>query len=219
MQTSYEVLVAEAEQLRVVEYRPAEAIEKYKSALEIGGPSDVECKQMIGVCYRLLHEYDEAIKWLRRALVENSSDYVSGKVLRDLAEAQSGLGMHREAFLTLIGSMEKLPYASHPSEFGASLGFLARVEMRLDNPGGALRDFRVADTILHNEGNRHMELYNKLHYASALSREGHWWRARAKSLASLDLANEYGARVHRIRALALLIGGWRLERYLSSFGK
>lgn len=213
METKYEALMAEAERLRIEEYKPEEAIEHYRQALLAGAPNDRAIKQMIGVCYQLKHDYEQALKWYEKAK-RGATSFEEGNILRDMAESLSGMGEHENAERHIYTSMSKLQYLDHPSEYGASLGFLARIKLRRANYHAALVHFAVADAILHSSDNREMELYNKLHYASALSRTGHWWRARAKSAACLDLAMDYGAHQHRLRAIVLLFGGYRAEAAL-----
>ncbi len=211
--SDYEVLVAEAEHLRIYKNKPAKAIEKYKQALAIGGPQDRHIKHMIGVCYRQLGHQDDALEWCRQARL-GATSYQDGNILRDMAESYSVSGQFIQAMSCLHQSLDKLSYVRHPAKHGATLGFLARTELRMDKTAEAVKHFAVADVILHQEENRHFELYNKLPYAAALSLNGQWIKARLVVLSALRLAFSYGAGKHRLHAIILLLGGYRLEDFL-----
>jgi tetratricopeptide (TPR) repeat protein len=170
----YEALMAKADRLRMERNQPAAAIELYQQALDIGGPSDRHLKQMIGVCYQMLHHYQVAIQWYWEALSDAENDVASGNVLRDLAEAHSATGNFSQALDCLRSSLGKLSY----------------------------------------EGNRHTELYNKLHFANCLSLNRQPVKARLIALRALKLALKYGAGSHRMRAVALIVGGHQLDEHL-----
>jgi len=212
---------AEAERLRIngsaaEDFR--EAIRLYQQYIELGGPGKRAAHHMIGVCYQRLHEYDEATEYYLIAQ-EGASDYERGNIERDMAESYGALGEYELAEISLATSLGLLPYEQYPEEHAASLGFLARLQLRRGQIAEAVETFADADQRLHAGSNRHTELYNKLHYAAALSRKGSKIKARHVAFECLKLSfaknpatgRRYGSRQHHLRALALLVGGHRLE--------
>jgi tetratricopeptide (TPR) repeat protein len=167
---------------------------------------------MIGVCYLMLHEYDEAVEWLLQA-EEGASDYERGSIERDMARAYQGLGEDELAEISIATSLDLLPYDRYPSAHAATLGFLARLQVARGELTEALATFADADRKLHAVGDRHSELYNKLDMASARSLARQPLRARWTALKALPLAVWYGSFRHVKRAAALLVGGHRLESY------
>lgn len=208
--TTYEELIAEADHLRVDLYKPHQAIGKYEAALDIGGPRDRHCLQMIGVCYKIERDYDQAIAWFKRAVV-GASDYELGNIYRDWADAKAGQGHYQSAEALLRNSLDLLPYSERPEEHAITCGFLARNLQRQGDIIDAIKHYAAADRLLAEGTNRHFELYNKLHYADALSQGGGWISSRVKAVQAFCLARKYGARAHKMRALILIVGGYRLD--------
>ncbi len=224
----YEVPYAEAERLRINGNRPADfrrAIELYQQYIRQGGSHTRTAHHMIGVCYQRLHAYEEAINCYLAAL-DGASDYERGNIERDMAASYGELGEYELAEISLATSLGLLPYDLYPAEHAACLGFWARLQLARGRVTEAVEMFADADSKLHAGPSRHMELYNKLHYASALSRSGRGWSARRVALACLKLSlakdpatgRRYGSRQHHKRALSLLVGGHRLESYPKALG-
>lgn len=222
----YDAHYAEAERLRVNGNTPNDyrrAIYHYRRYIGLGGPRVVDAEHMMGECYYLLHEYEEAFGCYVKAL-EGAWDYERGNIKRDVAESYQALSRDDLAERSLATSLDLLPYHLYPSEHAASLGFLARLRLSQGLVDEAVETFADADLKLHVSGNRHMELYNKLHYASALFRHGQHGKARRTALACLKLSlskdrrtgRRYGSRRHHKRALVLLVGGYRLEEFLKA---
>ena len=211
----YEVLMAEADHFRVEQYKPAEAIEKYMEALAIGGSKDRHAKQMVGMCYQLKHEYREALSWYCQAR-EGASNYEDGNILRDMAEAYSGSDDFSRALDCIKQSLDRLPYAQYPLEHATTLGFLAQTELRMGKTKDAVKHYATSDAILSHESNRYVELYNKLHYANALSRNRQRLKSRLVAIKGFKLALKYGANAHRARAVVLVVGGYKADNYFRS---
>lgn len=208
--TTYEELIDQAERFRVELYKPDEAIEKYLEALQLKGPRDRHCLQMIAVCYKIKHDYDQAIAWFKRAIV-GASDYELGNIYRDWAEAESGRGEYDRAEDLLSQAIDLLPYSEYPEEHAITHSFLARNLQRQGIIIDAIKLYAAADHLLAKGANRHFEMYNKLHYADALSQGGGWISSRVNAVQAFRLARKYGARAHKIRAVILLVGGYRLD--------
>jgi tetratricopeptide (TPR) repeat protein len=223
---SYDAHFDDAERLRingntVHDFR--EAIEHYQAYLDLGGSKLVEANQLMGVCYQRLHEYENAIACFLIAN-EDSSFYQSGNIERDLAESYGAMRNFSAAKVALDNSLDMFPYDKYPEEHATSLGFLARLQQRQGQLSESVVTFADADTKLHAGNNRHTELYNKLAYASALSRNGQLLKSRRVVFEALRLSiskdsvtgRRYGSRQHHIRALALISCGHRLEDYLKA---
>lgn len=214
--TNYEALVAEADRLRE-HYRNHKdidaAIIKYWRAIHIEGSRDRHCRQMIGVCYQIKHDYDTAMAWYELALI-GASEYETANIYRDMAESESGRDNHDLAMLLLGASLGNLPPEEHLEEHAATLGFMARVYQRRGDIDVAVGHFALADDLLTAGNNRKVELYTKLHYANALSEQGQWLHSRSIALKGLRLSLRYGANDHRIRAILLLTVGHRLDNFV-----
>ncbi len=221
MSESYGELIEQADRLRSNGDQSADALRAiilYGEALMIGGTADTECRQMIGVCYQILHEYDKAIEAYREA-EQGASDYQRGNIERDKCESYRRLGQLYYAEASIVMSLHLLPVKDYPIEHAVSLGFLARLRLTEGNLSEALETFQVADALLHASGNLQLELYNKLHLANALSQTGHPLKARRIALESLRLsaqlvpatdtapAHRVGSPVHQLRAGVLAVGG------------
>jgi tetratricopeptide (TPR) repeat protein len=222
----YDAPYEEAERLRINGNTPEDfrrAIELYQRYIRLSGPQVRTAQHMAGVCHQRLHEYDEATEYYLLAL-EDASDYERGNIERDMAESYGALGEYELAEISLATSLDLLPYGQYPAEHAASLGFLARLQLRQGQIPEAVETFADADQKLHAGPNRHAELYNKLHYASTLSRGGRSFRARQVAFECFKLSltkdpatgRRYGSRQHHKRAIALLVGGHRLEDYLKA---
>ena len=213
--TRYEELLAEGDRFRV-QYKPSDAISQYQEALGVSGSQDVYLMQMIGVCFQLKHEYVEAIRWYAQAR-EGATVYQDGNIDRDEAESRiglAGIADYELAIRLLNDSLRKLPYMEYPAEHAATLGFLSRTEARMGDMVNAVKHGAAADVILSHESNRYNELYAKLHYANTLSKDRQRFKSRLFALKGFRLSLEYGARAHKIRALVLFLGGYRLDDYV-----
>lgn len=213
--STYEELYADGERARMAN-QPLAALGPYKGALGIGGLLDRQIKQMIGVCYRMLCNYTEAITWYQRALEDKPTTFESSNILRDMGEAYSKLGDYTAANVLLLEALSKVSYTQHPEHFAITLGYKARNEQRMGNLAAAIKHYAVANSILFHEDNRYFELYNLLPYANAVSATGHWFSCRVAAFRALLLTRTYGARPHRIRALVLFIGGHKLDDYVQN---
>lgn len=203
---SYEELYQAGERFRKTQRRPEQAIDCYREALAIGGSRDVDLRHMTGVCYAMMGKPKLALDWYVKA-IEHATEQQLGNICRDQAEVFSRRGRHDRACVLLVRSLELLPYLGYPDDHAATLGFLARTEARLGNHDRALRHFAVADAMLHVGANRELELYNKLHYATALAEAKHWASARRVAARSVPLARRHGSREHLGLALALMTIG------------
>jgi tetratricopeptide (TPR) repeat protein len=224
----YDAPYAEAEQLRINGNEPDDfrrAIRLYQQYIEQGGPNVRAANHMAGVCYQLLHEYDEATEFYLKAL-EGASDYERGNIERDMAESYGALAEYESAEISLATSLGLLPYEQYPDEHEASLGFLARLQLRQGQIDEALETFADADRKLQAGGNRHTELYNKLECARTLFLAGRKDEARDVAFACLRLSTgldpatglRYGTRRHNLRALALLDEHGTEETLAASLG-
>lgn len=212
--STYNELFEDGERARMA-HQPLAAFGPYKAALGMGGDKDRTIRHMMGVCHKMLGEYPEAIALYQEAL-PGASPFERGNILRDMAGAYTELGEHTGALVFLNEAMLKLPYTIHPAHFGITLGFFARTEVRMNRWESAIKHFKLADLILHGEYHSEFELYNKLPYANALSVNGQWFMARVQAVKAYVMAYDHGARHHRIRALALFIGGHKLDDYVQN---
>jgi tetratricopeptide (TPR) repeat protein len=195
---TYAEIVADADAARHANDWPS-AIPLYKKALDIAGKNDRHCQQMLGVCYSMGDQHDEALEWLEKAL-EGASVIERGHILRDQGKALYKLGRHMEAEKHFQESLRLLPIYEDPAGTGATLGFYASLRMDQGRLAEGLRQFMVADAILQASGNRQAELYVALWYAFALIQAGKPDRAKAVAKRALDLAKEYGGKDHVARA-------------------
>jgi tetratricopeptide (TPR) repeat protein len=202
------------------------AIIHYKAYLKGGGTQKVEACHMIGVCYQRLHEYLNAVECYLSAM-DGASDYQLGNIQRDLAASYGAMGDYHKAEIAIAKSLDLLPENMYPDAYAATIGFKARLMVRQGDVMESLRVFAEADFRLHGRENRRTELYNKLDYASALSRAGLWLDSRRVAFRSLMLSTSkdpqthhpYGSLEHHCRALVLLIGGYSLETFLDTMNR
>jgi tetratricopeptide (TPR) repeat protein len=199
----YEALYQKGERLRR-RRRPAKAIRCYEQALAIGGEYDTAIKHMTGVCYAMTGETERAICWYQQALRASRWADEAANIRRDLSQAYHRQGDMEAAESQIRQSLDNLDYCDFPTEYAASLGYLAELEMDEGDEVQALRYFAVADAILHIEGSREPELYHKLRYAAALARANRWASARWVAAKALLLALRYGSASHVAQALALM---------------
>jgi len=222
----YDVPFDEAERLRTVGNTPDDfrtAIRLYQEYIELGGPGVRLANQMIGVCHQRLHEYDESINFYLRAL-DGASDYERGNIERDIAESCIALDEYEFAEISIAKSLELLPFEEYPEEHAQTLGFQARLQLRQGDVPEAVDT--LADAVAKLTAGQYYQslLYPELDYASALSRNGQSAKARLVAFRCLKLSisqdprtgRRYGSRQHHKRALALLVGGHKLERSLKN---
>ncbi len=212
--TAYDIFVDEGDRLRERVHKPAMAIDYYECALARGGPRDRHCEHMIGVCLQMTGWYEEAIVRYKKLLLRAFGTELSA-ILRDMAESYGAMGDLQEAQDCINRSLLILSVDQYPAEHATSLGFLGRLQVRQGQLDEAVTTFEIADRELHRAGAHKRELYNKLHYASALSRLGRHDDMMRVIGQVLTLIPDHGSPAHLRRAKALLLGGWRAEAALS----
>jgi tetratricopeptide (TPR) repeat protein len=217
---SGEEWLARGDELRVRHYKPRHAIECYKKALgsdELSSDQRRYAFQMIGVCCNMLHDTAEAKRWFNSAL-KGAFGVKRANTLRDMGYSYTLTGMYDDAEKCLQRSLELLREVTNPVEIGATYGFVAR---NLSDQGKYI-DANVyyvkADALLFSR-NKALALYNRLHWASTLSRAGRHRKSRALARSCYQLAGEHGARAHKARAVALYVGGWRAEKLMSRISR
>ncbi len=198
---TYEDLIGEANEARIAT-NDAAAIELYHRAIKIGGPRDTEAHWMLGVSLINNEEYNDALDELNQVLKDcDESD--KPNVLRDRARAYAKLKRFDESQQDIARSLDQLEASGNQSEYGATLGFGARLKLEQEDTKGALVDFARADEILKAADNRHYELYNKMHYAEALVNHGSEQDAEAVLTEAEALIPQYGGEKHAKRAQEL----------------
>lgn len=213
----YEKLIAKAEELRVKKYDIRGAIELYLDAIdlaELEGYNLLAPYQMLGVCYRLLGEYNSSLEYLDLARDETGSPEQLGNVCRDLGATYNAMQEYNDALYWLDESLKLLSTGRNESEYGATLGFVARVYQDMGRPKIAHTYFVKAHNKLSVHSNKEVDLYNELHYASFMSSWRRPIKSRKIAARALWLSLRHGANVHRARALAILLGGYRLEDFV-----
>jgi tetratricopeptide (TPR) repeat protein len=198
---TYEDLIDEANEARIAT-NDAAAIELYHRAIKIGGPRDTEAHWMLGVSLINNEEYSDALVELNQVLKDcDESD--KPNALRDRARAYGKLKKFDESTADITSSLKQLEASGNKSEYGATLGFGARLKLEQENVEGALADFVHADEVLKAADNRHYELYNKMHYAEALVNHGSKQDAEAVLAEAETLIPQYGGEKHSKRAQEL----------------
>jgi tetratricopeptide (TPR) repeat protein len=211
-QGEYTRLIQEGERLRNAN-NPRAAIRAYGEAYDIAGPQNRTVAHMLGVSHLMAGEYGSALIWLNTAR-QDACDIEAGNIYRDIAEVYRQQGDLEQATEAVIKSLKLLPEGSQ--DYGATIGFLARIELQQGRRQMriALWDFAEAERILGKSGSRRKRLYNRLHWAAALSVMHRPVSARIVAVLGLWSAWRYGATAHRVRAIVLLVGGHRADTYL-----
>lgn len=200
-QKSYEELIDAANEARVAT-DDAKAIDLYRQAISIGGPRDNEARWMLGVSLINNGDFEAALQELNTVL-EDCDDSDKPNVLRDRARAMGKLKRFNESQQDIADSLKQLEASNNKSEYGATLGFGARLKVDQGDAQGALADFAKADKILKSTDNRHYELYNKMHYAEALVNSGNKVKASKALDEAENLIPQYGGEKHSKRAQEL----------------
>ncbi len=209
----YEELIDAANDARIGA-NDNEAIKLYREALAVGGPRDTEAHWMLGVGLINTDKHQEALEEFEFVLTD-SSDGERANVLRDKARALTRIKRYDEADKTISESLKLLEASGDRSEYGATVGFAARLKLEQGKTAEALEEFKKADELLKAAENRHFELYNKMHYAEALSEYGDKKEAERVLAEAEALIPQYGGEKHGKRAedlrskiaiLVLLVG-------------
>lgn len=212
-QKTYDQLVDAANDARV-DTNDKEAITLYRQALAQGGPRDTEAHWMLGVSLINTDQQQEALDEFKLVLADYS-DGERANVLRDKARALTRIKRYDEADKTISESLKLLEASGDRSEYGATVGFAARLKLEQGKTAEALEEFKKADELLKAAENRHFELYNKMHYAEALSEYGDKKEAERVLAEAEALIPQYGGEKHGKRAedlrskiaiLVLLVG-------------
>ncbi len=198
---TYEELMDAANDARI-DTNDTEAIKLYKEALKQSGSRDTEAHWMLAVSLTNSEEYDEALRELD-AVLKMCDDSDKPNVLRDRARVLTKLKRFEESASDIQQSLSTLEASENTGEYGATLGFGARLKTEQGGTKGALEDFKKADAILKGSDNRHYELYNKLHYAEALVNSGDKELAEEVITEAEALIPQYGGEKHTQRAQEL----------------
>lgn len=210
---SYDQLIDAANDARLAT-KDAEAIKLYREALAIGGPRDTEAHWMLGVSLINTDKHQEALQEFEFVL-SDCSDGERANVLRDKARALTRIKRYDEADKVIAESLKLLEASGDKSEYGATVGFAARLKLDQGKTAEAIDEFRQADELLKASDNRRFELYNKMHYAEALSEYGDKKEAERVLAEAEALIPQYGGEKHGKRAedlrnkiaiLVLLVG-------------
>lgn len=195
---SYAQLIDAANDARLAT-EDVEAINLYREALAIGGPRDTEAHWMLGVSLINTGKFDEALKEFELVLAD-CSDGERANVLRDKARALTRIKRYDEADKAIAESLKLLEASGDNSEYAATVGFAARLKLDQGKTAEALEEFKQADELLKAAENRHFELYNKMHYAEALSEYGDKKEAERVLTEAEALIPQYGGEKHGKRA-------------------
>lgn len=178
-----------------------------------GNPAHrLRCEYMVGLFLHLLGEYRKALTWYEAA-AEEAEGCILGIIRRAMAESYRRLGEYEAAMALITESLCLIPSEVSPLDHAISLSYLARLFASMGRLEDALQVFGDADFELN--GTERLE--HKLCHASAQFRAGHYDDAIRLTGHAVAIIPRYGGRSHRVRAVALLIGGWRAEaalRYL-----
>lgn len=186
-----------AEQARMQDQTET-AIALYREALGlIDDPS--ACKiwqvyQMLGVTLLSHGDFSNGLIELDRARSAWPEGVSTAALLRDIAKAYMMLDHLDIARDHIDASLREAN--DNLSERGATMGFLARLQMRQGLITQALESFGTADWLLHRSDNRHYELYNKIPFLAALIAGGEFSAAQELALDTLHLAGKYGSEKH-----------------------
>lgn len=210
---TYDQIIDAANDARIAT-NDSEAIDLYREALAIGGARDTEAHWMLGVSLINTDKHQEALDEFEFVLAD-CSDGERANVLRDKARALTRIKRYDEADDTISESLKLLEASGDKSEYGATVGFAARLKLDQGKTAEALEQFKKADELLKAADNRHFELYNKMHYAEALSEYGDKKEAERVLTEAEALIPQYGGEKHGKRAedlrskiaiLVLLVG-------------
>lgn len=169
------------------------------------------CWQQAGVSAILDDDHGSAYFFLQRAK-EGATDLERANLLRDegkLLMQMASLNEAEQALSQSLSLLEDLP--DQVAAKAMTIDFLGRLHSMQGNHEQALADFTTACGLLLVQGTPELRLYNRLNLASEESRTGDWFMSRVDAIQAYKLAKTSGGRPHRLRALALLIGGHRLE--------
>ena len=216
--------IAQAHHLGKVRGRPRKA---YKRLLIIAENTELdrlartEAYHQAGVYALNAGELILGFKLLQQALGLANTNTIAGNIWRDLAryhllrgtyatairECDFAISRHAGTDLVIVdqGFKGRILFAQGCKEQNADtqkegLSLLAYVNFELMNRTG--------------EDNRRLELYNLLHFASAMSRAREP-KARTFADEARGLARRYGNWQHRLRAEVLTYFGWRGEWVLN----
>lgn len=198
---SYEELMDAANEARIAT-EDTKAIDLYRQAIAIGGPRDAEAHWMLGVSLINNEEYNDALIELNQVF-EDCDESDKPNVLRDRARVYGKLKKFDESTADITSSLRQLETNGNKSEYGATLGFGARLKLEHGDAKDALADFTHADEVLKAADNRHYELYNKMHYAEALVNHSRKQDAEAVLAEAEALIPYYGGEKHSKRAQEL----------------
>lgn len=207
-----EALLRSAEADRIA-CRYQAAISKYRQWL-MDHPNDHAAMNNLGICLVRSGQEHEGRRYMAAAKALGSKKSELVRYYRDDGEAASRQGKTEEAERLLTTALDMCPILVFDEEWAITIGFIARNEFRQGHIGHSLKLFATADRELRAGSSRHYELYNALHYALALSKATKRGVSRRIATRAFILSWQYGGWPHRARALAILIGGWRLEAAL-----
>ena len=175
-------------------------------------------KHMIGVCYKMLRQYREALNWFAAAKslarLQND-DRALGNILRDEGDTMSLLGRHQEA-LSALSESARLLKETDEAGWAITTGFKGRVLARMGCIDEALLAFDAADFELSRSDNRHLELYNLVPYIGVMVRSGQYAEDHLKERCdhAQELACEHGSIHHKVRIKLLRLGAYRTDHRL-----
>jgi tetratricopeptide (TPR) repeat protein len=186
-------------ELAVRLYQEAGSLSEQSSAFD-----PIALHHMWGVALISLGEFKKASHHLREAssragLQRRQKAWAA--IDRDMAWLYLAIDAHGMAMTEIDKSLSYIT-ANDIAERGASLGVKARILLARGRVNDALELFGTAAILLQRSSNRHYELHNGLHFATALVEHG-----SVEELANLDLyfdrvgwlATRYGGKPHRGR--------------------
>ena len=192
--------------------RPAAA--QYRRALTIATTAEEQCTalHMLGVTCKMwgrLEMADEALTLARRLSPNKTA---IGNINRDLADTASLMGDHAHAKELISLSLEQLHGTGVP--YYSSKGFEGRILQRAGDLPEALESFESAHQGLQSSQSGSPELFNLIPYINALYEAGDDDTARSWIYPAMELADQYGAWIHRLRLRALYRFGYRADNLI-----
>lgn len=210
MSTHVDDLIGEADILRSKKDDPRVAIPLYQAAcLELFEADEryAICLQQIGICYKMLRNFGQALDYLKSALEVAEPAWLIAAIRRDMADVYRQMGDLKQALDILEEVLKGINASAHTEQFGITLGWIGRIERELGHHGSALGYFRRAHELLRFANNRSYELYNLLDLADQFCKCHHPMQGRQAARKAFKLARLYGSNFEVGRAALIMLLG------------
>lgn len=221
---TYDTLINDATKLELNEYKPEEAAGKYQKALELAETREqrFHCMRKLGVCYQLLHQWNDCIAWHDRAYELADTDVERANTRVDRSQGYRGNEDYTPACEDLERALAVFNPVQYMDRFAVVCQFHGHVLLDMNRTAEAVFYLELAVKVLSNTETQHDELYALLRLSIAYARNGQPLKSRGAAFKALRLARHVGSKAHKLRAILLLsVGNWlrvmterRLQRFV-----